>query len=158
MIAPRVYMYRKAGREVWDAEMWLPDGRRRVWRTGIADRADAEQAARARLEALAAIQTAEHGERECLADNAPTVSLGAGVPDAAILPAQQASAASAAMDAEGSAGERPPAQEACDEASLALASETWHFSRKLCPRSVFLGFESGLKHDVQRVEGLCDGC
>jgi hypothetical protein len=33
-----------------------------------------------------------------------------------------------------------------------------HFSRKLCPRSVFLGFESGLKHDVQRVEGLCDGC
>jgi hypothetical protein len=48
----RLYLYRKAGREVWDAEMWLPDGRRRVWRTGIADRTQAEQAARARLEAL----------------------------------------------------------------------------------------------------------
>jgi hypothetical protein len=152
MIAPRVYMYRKAGREVWDAEMWLPDGRRRVWRTGIADRADAEQAARARLEALAAIQTAEHGERECLADNAPTVSLGAGVPDAAILPAQQASAASAAMDAEGSAGERPPAQEACDEASLALASETWaqvvQTPQKARPMGAFSRFDRWFFRDL----------
>jgi hypothetical protein len=50
----RLYLYRKAGREIWDAEMWLPDGRRRVWRTGIVERDAAEGAARARLEALAA--------------------------------------------------------------------------------------------------------
>jgi len=50
----RLYLYRKAGREVWDAEMWLPDGRRRVWRTGISERSQAEQAARARLKALLA--------------------------------------------------------------------------------------------------------
>ena len=52
MPGPRLYLYRKAGREVWDAEMWLPDGRRRVWRTGIADRDAAERAAQERLEAL----------------------------------------------------------------------------------------------------------
>ena len=52
MSEPRLYLYRKAGREVWDAEMWLPDGRRRVWRTGIADRDAAERAAQERLEAL----------------------------------------------------------------------------------------------------------
>jgi len=51
MREPRLYLYRKAGRTVWDAEMWLPDGRR-TWRTGIADRESAERAARARLEAL----------------------------------------------------------------------------------------------------------
>ena len=54
MSEPRLYLYRKAGREVWDAEMWLSDGRRRVWRTGIADRDEAEGAARARLEFLVA--------------------------------------------------------------------------------------------------------
>jgi hypothetical protein len=53
----RLYLYRKAGREVWDAEMWLPDGCRRVWRTGIADRDAAEKAAGARLEALVASMT-----------------------------------------------------------------------------------------------------
>ena len=55
---PRLHLYRKAGREVWDAEMWLPDGRRRVWRTGIADRHAAERAARERLEALVGSTTA----------------------------------------------------------------------------------------------------
>ena len=49
MSEPRLYLYRKTGREVWDAEMWLPDGCRRVWRTGITDRAEAENAARMRL-------------------------------------------------------------------------------------------------------------
>lgn len=48
----RVYLYRKAGREVWDAEMWLSDGRRRVWRTGIVGRDAAEDAAWARLKTL----------------------------------------------------------------------------------------------------------
>ena len=52
MASPRLYLYRKAGRTVWDAEMWLSDGGRRVWRTGIEDRTTAESAARARLEAL----------------------------------------------------------------------------------------------------------
>jgi len=52
MSESRLYLYRKAGREVWDAEMWLPDGRRRVWRTGMVDRDEAEQAAKRRLEAL----------------------------------------------------------------------------------------------------------
>ena len=58
MSEPRLYLYRKAGREVWDAVMWLPDGRRRVWRTGIADRDAAERAAQERLEALVAATTA----------------------------------------------------------------------------------------------------
>ena len=58
MSESRLYLYRKAGREVWDAEMWLPDGRRRVWRTGIADRDAAERAAQERLEALVASTTA----------------------------------------------------------------------------------------------------
>lgn len=52
MAEPRLYMYRKAGREVWDAEMWLPDGRRTTWRTGRADREDATHAARERLSSL----------------------------------------------------------------------------------------------------------
>jgi hypothetical protein len=38
--------------------MWLPDGRRRVWRTGIADRDAAERAAQERLETLVASTTA----------------------------------------------------------------------------------------------------
>ena len=54
MSEPRLYLYRKTGREIWDAEMWFPDGQRRVWRTGIADRAEAEYAARMRLENLLA--------------------------------------------------------------------------------------------------------
>ena len=58
MSESRLYLYRKAGREIWDAEMWLPDGRRRVWRTGIADRDAAERAAKERLEALVASTTA----------------------------------------------------------------------------------------------------
>jgi hypothetical protein len=58
MSEPRLYLYRKAGREVWDAEMWLPGGRRRVWRTGIADHDAAERAAQERLEALVASTTA----------------------------------------------------------------------------------------------------
>jgi hypothetical protein len=49
---PRLYLYRKAGRSVWDAEMWLPDGRRTTWRTGLPDRDQAEHAAQERLKQL----------------------------------------------------------------------------------------------------------
>ena len=49
MREPRVYLYRKAGRDVWDAELWLRDGHRKVWRTGQSDRAAAEAAAWERL-------------------------------------------------------------------------------------------------------------
>ena len=52
MAEPRVYLYRKAGRTVWDAEMWLPDGRRTTWRTGRVDRDHAEREARDRLASL----------------------------------------------------------------------------------------------------------
>jgi hypothetical protein len=52
MREPRLYLYRKAGRSVWDAEMWLPDGRRTTWRTGLPDRDQAEHAARERLKRL----------------------------------------------------------------------------------------------------------
>jgi hypothetical protein len=55
---PRLYLYRKTSREVWDAEMWLSNGRRRVWRTGIVDKVAAMAAAQVRLEALAAVQIA----------------------------------------------------------------------------------------------------
>lgn len=52
MREPRLYLYRKAGRSVWDAEMWLPDGRRTAWRTGLVDRDRAEHAAREQLKRL----------------------------------------------------------------------------------------------------------
>ena len=75
MSEPRLYLYRKAGREVWDAEMWLPDGRRRVWRTGIVDKVAAMAAAQVRLEALAAVQAVVPVDGECLADEcSPVVS------------------------------------------------------------------------------------
>jgi hypothetical protein len=54
MREPRLYLYRKAGRAVWDAEMWLPDGRRTTWRTGCAEWDHAERAARDRLATLVA--------------------------------------------------------------------------------------------------------
>jgi hypothetical protein len=54
MRKPRLYLYRKAGRTVWDAEIWLPDGRRTTWRTGCAERDHAERAARDRLATLVA--------------------------------------------------------------------------------------------------------
>jgi len=92
MSESRLYLYRKAGREVWDAEMWLPGGRRRVWRTGIADRDAAERAARERLEALVAATLAAvspaAGARATATDD------GAGVT------AQVASAVEAPVDAE----------------------------------------------------------
>jgi hypothetical protein len=45
----RVYLYRKAGRHVWISELWLGDGRRKVWGTGQRDRVAAEAAAWQRL-------------------------------------------------------------------------------------------------------------
>ena len=69
MSEPRLYLYRKAGREVWDAEMWLSDGRRRVWRTGIADRAAAQVAAQRRLQGMLT---------QALAGDTPTTSAGMG--------------------------------------------------------------------------------
>jgi hypothetical protein len=59
MSEPRLYLYRKAGRTIWDAEMWLPDGRRTTWRTGLTDRDAAERAARKRLEQTVGIVYAE---------------------------------------------------------------------------------------------------
>jgi hypothetical protein len=76
MPEPRLYLYRKAGREVWDAEMWLPDGRRRVWRTGMVDRAEAEQAARTRLEGLLAPAMSEGTVALDAIAGAPAVSKG----------------------------------------------------------------------------------
>jgi hypothetical protein len=92
MSEPRLYLYRKAGREVWDAEMWLPDGRRRAWRTGIADRDVAEAAARARLESLVASTTAAVS---------PAVDASAAAADdhVGVTTAQLANAVEAAEDA-----------------------------------------------------------
>ena len=55
MREPRLYLYRKAGRSVWDAELLLPDGRRRTWRTGTTDRSEAERLAQERLEETTAV-------------------------------------------------------------------------------------------------------
>jgi hypothetical protein len=88
---PRLYLYRKAGREVWDAEMWLPDGCRRVWRTGIADHDAAERAAQERLEALVAATTA--AVSPAAGASATATDDGAGVT------AQVASEAAAPVDA-----------------------------------------------------------
>jgi hypothetical protein len=62
LAAPRLYLHRKAGRSVWDAEFWLPDGRRKTWRTGLTDRAEAERIAKDRLETMARTLNAAHLE------------------------------------------------------------------------------------------------
>jgi len=121
---PRLYLYRKAGREVWDAEMWLPDGRRRVWRTGIADKGAAMAAAQARLEALAAVQPVVHIEGGCMADEgAPAVSADASARDAVSMREQAESPSCAATDAPASADERPHAQVEGAETVAVLTSE-----------------------------------
>jgi hypothetical protein len=118
----RLYLYRKAGREVWDAEMWLSDGRRRVWRTGIVDKVAATAAAQVRLEALAAVQAVAPVEGECLADEcSPVVSPEARARNAA-LPSEQAPSR-AATDALASDAEHPDELAASDEAGAAPASE-----------------------------------
>lgn len=120
----RLYLYRKAGREVWDAEMWLPDGRRRVWRTGIVDKSAAMVAARARLEALASLQTAASAKGERSVHGiAQALSTGASERDADLSPGQVAEPAIATMDAPACAGWRPFAQAASAGAVGALASE-----------------------------------
>ena len=122
---PRLYLYRKAGREVWDAEMWLPDGCRRVWRTGISNKDAAMAAARARLEALATVQTVAPPLGERLEDgSAPAMSPGASAGDGTPSLAQAEAPASAAMGAQPSAGDRPTLARADTDAGAALASET----------------------------------
>jgi hypothetical protein len=56
--APRVYVYRKSGRTVWDVEIWLPDGTRKTWRSGLEDREAALHAGRERAQALFALPEA----------------------------------------------------------------------------------------------------
>jgi hypothetical protein len=54
--APRVYVYRKSGRTVWDVEIWLPDGTRKTWRSGLEDREAARRAGLERAQALLVLQ------------------------------------------------------------------------------------------------------
>jgi hypothetical protein len=100
MARVRLYLYRKAGREVWDAEMWLPDGRRRVWRTGISDRAKAEAAAQARLEEMLALASgAGEGVRTtcvCASDSDESRELPHPPPDEGALSVVQSLATSIA--------------------------------------------------------------
>jgi hypothetical protein len=56
--APRVYVYRKSGRTVWDVEIWLPDGKRKTWRSGLEDREAALHAGLERAQALLALPDA----------------------------------------------------------------------------------------------------
>jgi hypothetical protein len=110
---PRLYLYRKAGREVWDAEMWLSDGRRRVWRTGIKDKSAAMAAARVRLEALAAVQTVSPIEG---------VSPSSSAQDAELLAEHAEAPLCAAVDAQAGV-ERPVMQLATAGVGVAPASE-----------------------------------
>lgn len=57
--APRVYVYRKSGRTVWDVEIWLPDGKRKTWRSGLHDRESALRAGHERARAWLALPDAE---------------------------------------------------------------------------------------------------
>jgi hypothetical protein len=124
MAEPRLYLYRKAGREVWDAEMWLPDGRRRVWRTGMADRNAALAAAGARLEALAGVQSAAPIEAGGLGGaRAPVASMGGSARMTTPLLEQAKAPANAPMCEPASAGERIPAEAASADAGRTLASE-----------------------------------
>jgi len=63
--APRVYVYRKSGRTVWDVEIWFPDGKRKTWRSGLEDREAALHAGLERAQALLALPDAS------APDNAP---------------------------------------------------------------------------------------
>jgi hypothetical protein len=86
MREPRVYLYRKAGREIWDAELWLGDGRRKVWRTGECDRAAAEAAAWERLGEL------QGSVQPVMPSAAPSAAPSrAGVPDAQFFGSEAAS-------------------------------------------------------------------
>ena len=119
MSEPRLYLYRKAGREVWDAEMWLSDGRRRVWRTGIADRASAEEAARARLEALVGEMNGAAAAASCSGNShEPDSFMRACVPEPAPPPAPAEMKASADIPAR--AGKVTQAIEAAEDASCEL--------------------------------------
>jgi hypothetical protein len=121
---PRLYLYRKAGREVWDAEMWLPDGRRRGWRTGITDKVAAMAAARERLEALAAVQTVAPIEGVCTADAcAPVMSPSAIARDAGVLAERAEAPLYTGGNAQASAGKHRLAQTTSSEAPVAMASE-----------------------------------
>ena len=124
MSEPRLYLYRKAGREVWDAEMWLPDGRRRVWRTGIVDKDAAMAAAWVRLEALAGVQAAAPNEGGCMGDEfTPEVSPDASAGDAALVHGQVEPPLCAAIHATASTAERPLMQVGGALTEAALPSE-----------------------------------
>jgi len=79
----RLYLYRKAGRSVWDAEFHLPDGRRRTWRTGLTDRDQAEHAARERLERMTEVAAATDAQPKAAAVPIPPPAPSPGNADSA---------------------------------------------------------------------------
>ena len=72
--APRVYVYRKSGRAVWDVEIWLPDGTRRTWRSGLEDREAALRAGLERAQALIAPPDAGASDSATVATEVPTAT------------------------------------------------------------------------------------
>jgi hypothetical protein len=76
--APRVYVYRKSGRTVWDVEIWLPDGKRKTWRSGLEDREAALRAGLERAQALLALPEASAPDSAPVDDEAPMPAVRAG--------------------------------------------------------------------------------
>jgi hypothetical protein len=73
--APRVYVYRKSGRAVWDVEIWLPNGTRKTWRSGLADREVALRAGFERAQALIAPPDAGASDSATVATEVPTAAV-----------------------------------------------------------------------------------
>jgi hypothetical protein len=69
--APRVYVYRKSGRTVWDVEIWLPDGTRKTWRSGLEDREAALSAGFDHAQALMTLPDAGGPDSPTVTTEAP---------------------------------------------------------------------------------------
>jgi hypothetical protein len=75
----RIYLSRKRGKEIYDAELWLDDGRRIAWRTGQLGRDAARAAARQHLLELLSTSASRNG---ALTTGLPIDSLPAPIPPA----------------------------------------------------------------------------
>ena len=73
--APRVYVYRKSGRTIWDVEIWLPDGTRKTWRSGLEEREAALSAGLERARAMLVLPDVGTPDAASVATEPPKAAL-----------------------------------------------------------------------------------